>query len=113
MAGEIPAQASARPYCHAAFIADSGPAAVSEVTTARDLALVMIAHKWVEQPHAPARAPALVDIGLRRAHRRAGDVEMRPRRRADETLEELRRRDRTAVTAAGILHVGELRVDHL
>src|SRR6187431_2170899 len=38
---------------------------------------------------------------------------MRPRRLVDEPLQELRRRDRAAITAAGILHVGEFRIDHL
>ena len=43
----------------------------------------------------------------------AGDVEMRPGRVADEALEELRRGDRAAVAAAGVLHVGELGIDQL
>src|SRR6266851_1420548 len=75
--------------------------------------LVVIAHELIEQPHAPARAPALVDLGLRRAERGAGDVEMRPRRLADEALQHLRRRDRAAPPSAGVLHVREFRVDHL
>ena len=72
-----------------------------------------VADQPVEQANAVARTPAVVDVGLRRAHRGPGDVEMRPRRVVDETLQELRRGDRTAVAPAGILHVGELRVDHL
>src|SRR5262249_28286214 len=75
--------------------------------------LVILGDQPFEQAHAETRAPALVDVGLRRAHGGAGDVEMRPRRLVDEALQELRRGDRAAVAAAGILHVGELRVDHL
>ena len=47
------------------------------------------------------------------AHRRAGDVEMRPRGVADEALDEHRRARRAALPAADILHVGEFRIDHL
>ena len=43
----------------------------------------------------------------------AGNVEMRPRRLVDEALQQLRGGDRAAVAAAGVLHVGELRIDHL
>ena len=38
---------------------------------------------------------------------------MRPGRAVDETLEELRRGDRAAMAAAGVLHVGELGIDQL
>jgi hypothetical protein len=31
----------------------------------------------------------VIDLGFRRAHRGAGDVEMRPRRIVDEALQEL------------------------
>src|SRR5207237_2738100 len=72
---------------------------------------VMIGHQPLQQANAVARAPAVIDVGLRRPHRGAGDVEMRPRRVVDEALQELRGGDRTAVTAAGILHVGKLRID--
>src|SRR5258707_791594 len=62
-------------------------------------ALVMLGHQMVEQAHAPARPPALVDFVLRRAERGAGDIEMRPGRLADETRQKLRRRVGAAVTA--------------
>src|SRR5882672_12092495 len=75
-------------------------------------ALVMLGHQMVEQAHAPARAPALVDFALRRAERGAGDIEMRPGRLADEARQKLRRRDGAAVAAASVLHVGDLRIDH-
>ena len=50
---------------------------------------------WLgEEPHAVAGAPGLVDFVGRRAHRRARNVEMRPRRVVlDKTLQELRRGD--------------------
>ena len=38
---------------------------------------------------------------------------MRPRRAVDEALQQLRRGDRAAIAAAGVLHVGELRIDQL
>src|SRR5262245_30104186 len=68
------------------------------------LALVMVGHQPIEQAHAIAGAPAVVDLGLRRAHRGPRDIEMRPWRAVDEALQELRSRDRAAVAAAGVLH---------
>src|SRR5215831_10982628 len=38
---------------------------------------------------------------------------MRPWRLVDETLQQLRRRNGAAMAPAGILHVGEFRIDHL
>ncbi len=61
----------------------------------------------IEQTHAVTRAPALVDVALRRAHAGAGDVEMRPSDFIHEALDELSRGDRAAVASAGILHIGE------
>src|SRR6202007_2292170 len=75
--------------------------------------LVMLLDQPVEQAHAPARAPALVDIGLRRIERGSGNVEMRPWRLVDKPRQQLRRSDRARPAAPGVLHVGEFRVDHL
>src|SRR5215471_10449009 len=61
----------------------------------------------------PNLSPAPVGVALRRAHRGSSDVEMRPMRLADEALQQLRGGDRAAEAAAGILHVGELGIDHL
>ncbi len=53
--------------------------------------LVAIGNQPVEQPHAKSRSPASIDLAVDRRHRRAGDVEMRPRRSVlDEALKELR-----------------------
>src|SRR6266851_7375280 len=71
-------------------------------------ALVMLGHQMVEEAHAPARAPALVDFVLRRAERGAGDIEVGPRRLADKPRQQLRRRDGAAMAAASVLHVGDL-----
>src|SRR6185437_5659311 len=76
-------------------------------------AFVILRDQPVQQAHAEAGPPALVDLGLRRSHRGPRDIEMRPWRIVDETLQELRRRDRAAVAIAGVLHVGELRIDLL
>lgn len=69
----------------------------------------MIRHQFIQEPHAPARAPAFVDVAGARIHAGAGDVEMRPRRLVgDEALDELRRGDgATPARTAGVLHVGE------
>src|ERR1700722_2031532 len=74
---------------------------------------VVIGDQPVEQAHAPARAPGLVDFARRRSHADAGDVEMRPGRAIDETLQELRRRYRAAMAAGGVFDVGEFGIDHL
>src|ERR1700722_11307007 len=66
-----------------------------------------------QQPNAIPRAPALIDLGFRRAHRGSRDIEMRPGRTVNEPLQELRRGNRTTVASAGIFHVGELRIDLL
>src|ERR1700690_1313288 len=78
-----------------------------------NLIFVGIGHETIEETHAPARTPGLIDVRRRRTHRRAGDVDMRPRRLLDESLYELRRGDRAAETPPGILHVGELGINHL
>src|SRR6202012_5614640 len=75
--------------------------------------LVIFRHQPVEQANTEAGAPALVDLVLRRAHCGAGDVEMRPWRAVDKALQELRSGDRATVSAAGVLHVGELGIDQL
>src|ERR1700735_4528943 len=54
------------------------------------LIFVGIGHETIEKAHAPARTPGLIDVGRRRTHRRAGDVDMRPGRLLDESLYELR-----------------------
>src|SRR6185369_9694399 len=82
-------------------------------TALQSFALVMICHQTIQEADAVAASPALVDVGLRRAHGGAGDVEMRPGRAVDEALEELRRGDRAAMAAAGVFHVGELGIDQL
>src|SRR5215203_2649899 len=89
------------------------PASRASLTTGGASPLVVILHQPIEEAHAPARRPALVDLVLGRAHGRTGDVEVRPGRLVDEALEELRRRDGAAVASACVLHVGELRVDEL
>src|SRR4051812_30659746 len=76
-------------------------------------ALVVIGDQAIQQAHAIAGPPTVVDIGFRRAHRRACDIEMRPWRAVDEALQELRSRDRAGIAAAGVFHVGKLRVDQL
>src|ERR1700739_3710370 len=73
----------------------------------------MVLDELFEKPHAPAGAPAFVDVGLWRAQRGAGDIKMRPWRLADETLQQLCGGDRTTGPTAGIFHIGEFRVDHL
>src|ERR1700727_540680 len=65
------------------------------------LIFVGIGHKTIQKTNAPARTPGVIDVGRRRTHRRACDVDMRPRRLLDESLDELRRSDRTATAAAG------------
>src|SRR5262245_21974898 len=49
------------------------------------LLLVVIRDQLIEQPYAKARAPALVDVVLRRAHAGAGNVEMCPWSLLDKT----------------------------
>ena len=73
----------------------------------------MLGHQVVEQTHAPAGAPALVDFALRRSERGAGNVQMGPWRLADEARQQLRRRDGAAVAATGVLQVGEFRIAQL
>ena len=57
------------------------------------LILVGIGHETIEETHAPARTPGLIDVGRRGTHCRASNVDMRPRRLFDESLDELRRSD--------------------
>src|SRR5262245_66215860 len=75
--------------------------------------LVVFGHQPVQQAHAEAGAPAAVDLALRRAHGSAGDVEMRPWRLVDETLQQLRRRNGAAMAPTGILHVCDFRIAYL
>src|SRR3984885_2886541 len=75
--------------------------------------LVGVRHETVGKTDAPSRTPGLIDVGRRRTHRRARDVDMRPGRLLDESLYQLRGGDRAAGTAPGIFHVGEFGVDHL
>src|SRR5450755_3039354 len=75
--------------------------------------LVLLRDEPVEQPHAPARAPARIDLGLRRVHRRAGKIDMRPGSVLDEELDEGCRRARAGPAPADILDVGVLGLDHL
>src|SRR5262245_55311940 len=76
--------------------------------------LVVIAHQAIEQPDTKSRSPAPIDLALRRRQSSACDVEMSPGRSVlDEALEKLCGRDRAAPFATGVLHVGDLRVDHL
>src|SRR4051794_41461813 len=77
------------------------------------LLLVIVRHQPIQETHAKARGPTLVDVALRRAHAGAGDVEMRPWRLVDKAQEKLCRGDRAGVAATDILHVGELRFDLL
>src|SRR6478609_8831117 len=80
----------------------------------RSTLFVMKIYQSVEQPDAEARSPAPVDLAVDRRHGRASDVEMRPRGAVlDEALQELRGRNRPAPLSAGVLHVGDFRVDHL
>src|SRR5260221_13573257 len=74
------------------------------------LCFVVIRNQPLEQANAKSRTPALIDVGLRRAHRGSRDIEMCPWRVVDEALQELRGGDRTAVAGAGVLHVSELRI---
>src|SRR6202045_3830374 len=50
-----------------------------------NLIFVGAGDKAIEEAHAPTRTPGLIDVGRRRAHRRACDVDMRPRRLFDES----------------------------
>src|SRR3990172_12155641 len=77
-------------------------------------ALVVVGNQPVEQSHAEPRSPAPIDLAVDRRHGGAGDVEMRPGSPLlDEALEELRGGDRPAPLPSRVLHVGDLRVDHL
>ena len=68
----------------------------------------------IEQANAVAGAPARIDIGRRRAHGGAGDVQMSPgHARFHEAKQKLRGRNGTRVATADILHVRELGIDHL
>src|SRR5262249_39255215 len=84
-----------------------------QISVMDDSRLLAPGDQVVQQPHPPARPPALVDVGLRRAHAGAGDVQVGPRGLGDESLQELGGGDRAGVAAAGILYVGELGVDEL
>src|SRR4051812_48307601 len=75
--------------------------------------LVVIPDQPVEEPYAEARAPGSVDLGLRGIERSAGNVEVGPGRFLDESLDELGAGNGAAMTAAGILHVGEPGIDQL
>src|SRR6476660_10514307 len=77
------------------------------------LLLVIFCHQPIEETHAKARGPALVDVALRRAHAGASYVEMRPWRLVYKAQENLCCGDRTGVAATDILHVGELRFELL
>src|SRR5690606_11370025 len=77
------------------------------------LAFEMIPDKAVQQANAIAGSPCLAVFVCWRTHGRSGNVEMRPRGLTDKALEELCRRDRSAVTASAVLHIGEFRIDHL
>src|ERR1700712_4175778 len=74
---------------------------------------VVFGNQPIQQANAVARTPAVIDLGLRRAHRGSRDIEMRPWRIVDETLQELGGGDGAAVACTGILHVGELRIHQL
>src|SRR5690606_32123058 len=84
-------------------------------TAAGTTSLVVGRDDPVEQPDAPTRGPALVDLVAVRVHGRAGNIQVCPGGCAilDETLQELRRRDGTAHTAPDVLHIGVLAVDEL
>src|SRR3954465_2010422 len=71
------------------------------------LLLVIVRHQPIQETHAKARGPALVDVALRRTHAGAGDVEMRPRRLVDKAQENLCRGDRPGIAAPDVLHVRE------
>src|SRR5262249_47543849 len=73
----------------------------------------MVRNEPIEQPYSPARGPTAVDVGLRRGKSGAGNVEVRRGRIVDETLQELRGRDGAARASAGVLHIGEFRIDEL
>src|SRR5260221_4112546 len=77
------------------------------------LCFVIIRDQPLQQANAKPRAPALIDVGFRRAHRGPRDIEMRPWRIVDEALQELCGGDRATVAGTGVLHVGELRIDLL
>src|SRR5262249_39073060 len=81
----------------------------------RQLLFVVIRNEPIEKSHPPAGAPTFVDISLTRVKSRSGNVEVRPGNFViNEAFDELRGSNRAAPTAsAGILHVGEFRVDHL
>src|SRR6202166_5289685 len=58
------------------------------------LGFVIFRDQPLQQANAIARTPAVIDLGFRCAHRRSRDIEVRPRRVVDETLQELRGGDR-------------------
>src|SRR5512135_165427 len=75
----------------------------------------MVRHKSIQQPHAPPRTPALVDIGLTRVEASTGDIEMRPRRLViNKALDELGSSNGpTPPAAASVFHVGKFGINHL
>src|SRR5690554_4177134 len=76
-------------------------------------AFVVVADQAIQEADAVAGTPRAIDLRLWRAHRGAGNIEMRPWRFANETLQKLSGSDGAAVTATDILHIRVLRIDQL
>src|ERR1700759_2903400 len=101
-----PRASRARAISRAAAAARSPPTYSANGRTGLRSSLVMFRDQTVEQAHAITGAPAVVDLGFRRPRGGPGEAEIPPRVVFEETLQKLPRRDRAAIAAAGILHVG-------
>src|SRR5689334_3604528 len=81
----------------------------------KNLSLVVIFDQAIQEPHAPTRAPALVDVGLTRVKASSSNIQVRPWHLViNETFDELRRCDCSSPSAApSVFHIGEFGIDHL
>src|SRR5512132_128814 len=82
-------------------------------TTAESFPLVILGDQPVEQAQAKAAGALRHGVAVLLRPGDAGDVEMRPRRLADEALEELRGGDRAGAAVADVLHIGNVGLDDL
>src|SRR5512144_1365219 len=84
-----------------------------DAAKSRPSVLVINGDQPVEQAHAKAAGALRHGVAVLLRPGDAGDVEMRPRRLADEALEELRGGDRAGAAVADVLHIGNVGLDDL
>lgn len=78
------------------------------ISNRRNSFLVVVCHQFIEQPHTPARTPALIDSGFFGVHGGACHIKMRPWHFVDEALQKLGCGDGARETAADVFHIGDV-----